>query len=60
MKKKGVQSEKQILDQIQKQFLSYLPKLRFSRDVTVGKMNADFYVQSPTGTTSVLQIKNWD
>lgn len=60
MKKKGVKSEKQLLDQIQNQILSYLPKLRFSRDVTVGKMNADFYIQSPTGSTSVLQIKNWD
>jgi hypothetical protein len=23
-------------------------------------MNADFYLQSPTGTTSIIQIKNWE
>lgn len=60
MKKKGVKSEKQILDQIQNLFSSNPSILKFSRDVTVGNMNADFYIQSPTGTTSVLQLKNWD
>lgn len=60
MAKKGVTSVKQILDQIQKLFASNSSILKFSRNVTVGKMNADFYVQSPTGTTSVVQVKNWD
>ncbi len=59
-KKKGVKSEKQILDQIQSLFSSNPSILKFSRDVTVGDMNADFYLQSPTGSTSILQVKNWD
>jgi hypothetical protein len=60
MKKNLVRAEKKILDQIQKLFSRNPSVSKFSRDVTVGKMNADFYVQSPTGTTSVLQVKNWE
>lgn len=60
MRKKSVKSENQILDQIQNLFSSNPSILKFSRDVTVGKMNADFYLQSPTGTTSVVQVKNWE
>lgn len=59
-KKKATRSEKQVLDQIQSRYSSNPSVLQFSRDVTVGKMNADIYWQSPTGTTSVVQIKNWE
>ena len=59
-KKKGIKSEKQIRDEIQNLFSSNPSIEKFSKDVTVGDMNADFYVQSPTGSTSVVQIKNWD
>jgi len=59
-KKRVIKSEKQVLDQIQNLYSSNPSILKFSRDVTVGKMNADIYLQSPTGSTSVVQIKNWD
>ena len=59
-KKKGVKSEKQIRDEIQNLFSSNPSIEKFSKDVTVGDMNADYYIQSPTGSTSVVQIKNWD
>jgi hypothetical protein len=59
-KKKSVKSEKQIRDEIQNLFSSNPAIEKFSKDVTVDEMNADFYVQSSTGSTSVVQIKNWD
>jgi hypothetical protein len=59
-KKKGVKSEKQIRDAIQDLFSSNPSIEKFSKDVTVGDMNADYYLQSPTGSTLVVQIKNWD
>ena len=59
-KKRRVQSEKQIRDEIQDLFSSDPSIEKFSKDVTVDEMNADFYIQSSTGTTSVVQIKNWD
>lgn len=59
-KKKKSVSEEQIRDQIQDLFSSNPSIQKFSKDVTVGDMNADFYIQSPTGSTSVVQIKNWE
>ena len=59
-KKKSVKSEKQIREEIQSLFSSNPSIEKFSKDVTVDEMNADFYIQSSTGATSVLQIKNWD
>jgi hypothetical protein len=58
--KKGVKSEKQIEGQIQSSISSRFSDLKLRKDVTVGEMNADFYLQSPTGTTSIIQIKNWE
>ena len=59
-RRKSVKSEAQIRDQIQNLFSSNPAIQKFSKDVTVGDMNADFYLQSPTGSTSVIQIKNWE
>jgi len=59
-KKKSVKSEKQIREEIQNLFSSNPAIEKFSKDVTVDDMNADYYVQSSTGSTSVVQIKNWD
>lgn len=60
MKKKTIKSEKQIQSQIQNLFSGKSPYLKLFTDVTVGDLNADYYIQSPTGTTSVIQIKNWE
>jgi len=59
-KKKSVKSEKQVREEIQNLFSSNPAIEKFSKDVTVDDMNADYYVQSSTGSTSVVQIKNWD
>jgi|WetSurMetagenome_2_1015567.scaffolds.fasta_scaffold225984_1 hypothetical protein len=60
LKKRGIRSEKQILDHIQNLYSSNPSIRKISRDVTVGKMNADIYLQSSAGTTSVFQIKSWE
>ena len=59
-KKKSVKSEKQIREEIQNLFASNPAIEKFSKDVVVDDMKADFYIQSSTGATSVVQIKNWD
>lgn len=60
MTNKGAKSKKQILNQIRKRFSSRSSDLEVSKDVVVGRMHADLFVQSPGGATSVLQVKNWE